>query len=784
MLSSSCTQNIDLSLVPERGFYSTQPAQKWEESLVTGNGTMGAMVAGNPFNEKIVCNHALLYLPLYPTLKPVSQGDYLDEIREMMLEGKYAEASQFVVNLSHTEGYGRKRATDPFIPAFQIDITGDSSQISDYSRTVDFTSGEVEVKWQDKNGIFSRRLFVSRPDNIIAMVITSKNRAPISTSISLSQILDASEKRLKKFELDDKLGILKIESKVVDEGLTYRAWYEKAYENGYAGYNSFEGYEGVVKIIPKGGEVNFNENKFIVEGASEIIVMASIRPSENMEESHLADIFDQLDDINPDYNKLLEKHKAVHNELFSRVSLDLGASEADRRKSSEELLQAGGTNPALIERLFDAARYNVICATGINPPNLQGIWGANMTPNWSATYTTNGNLPVVISHELQANTPELMLPLFDKFDSFMGDFQLSAKELFQCRGIHVPAVFTTHGLNNHFDAKWPMTFWTAGAAWYAMFYYDYYLYTLDEDFLRNRALPFMEQAALFYEDFLQEGPDGKFIFNPSYSPENHPSNSKSQACINATMDVMAANGLLRSLIAASQKLGVNSEKISTWQNMLAKMPAYKLNDQGEIREWMWEDLQDNHNHRHASHLLGLYDLHDPLIMKNPELVEGCKKAIDSRMEIRRQNEGGIMAFGLIQLGSSATALGESETAYDILAWLGNNYWNNNLVSTHDPHNIFNVDICGGYPSLVMKMLYYSEPGMVSLLPCKPEEWEKGSLKGAALRGGINLKELSWDSSGGQATLVSKVDQTIKLLIRGNENGKIELKAGVPERVGL
>lgn len=105
-----------------------------------------------------------------------------------------------------------------------------------------------------------------------------------------------------------------------------------------------------------------------------------------------------------------------------------------------------------------------------------------MTPPWSGDYTTNGNLPVVVSHYLQANTPELMLPLFDRLEAYMEDFKVNARELFNCQGIHVPSRFSSHGLNNHFDATWPMTFWLAGAAWYSLFYYDYYMYTLDKDF--------------------------------------------------------------------------------------------------------------------------------------------------------------------------------------------------------------------------------------------------------------------------------------------------------------
>ena len=83
---------------------------------------------------------------------------------------------------------------------------------------------------------------------------------------------------------------------------------------------------------------------------------------------------------------------------------------------------------------------------------------------------------------------------------------------------------------------------------------------------------------------------------------------------------------------------------------------------------MWGGLEENHNHRHASHLFGLYDLHDPEIMQNEALIEGCRKVIDRRMEIRRQDNGGIMAFGMVQLAFNAAALGEVEKAYDMLTW--------------------------------------------------------------------------------------------------------------------
>ena len=363
-------------------------------------------------------------------------------------------------------------------------------------------------------------------------------------------------------------------------------------------------------------------------------------------------------------------------------------------------------------------------------------------------------------------------------------FGTNARVLFNCRGIHIPSHFYTHGLDCQFDKTWPMTFWVAGAPWYSMFYWDYYLYTRDREFLRRRALPFMEESVAFFEDFLTEGADGKYIVNPSYSPENHPKNYKMQACINATMDIAAIKAMLRAVIEASRTLGANSDRIPAWQAMLDKMPAYGNNADGEFREWLWADMEDNHEHRHASHLIGLYDLHDPEIMQSRELRQGALKAIDRRMDFRRKENTGVMAFGICQLAFAAAALGQADRCEEMLGWLGDNYFLDNMFSTHDPHNIFNCDISGGYPSLVMKMLCYCEPGRIDIFPAKPSSWRRGSIKGMALRGGIIMEELRWDGSKTTVTLRADDTQEVSVTIYGKHVKNVRLKKGKPTTLAL
>ncbi|MGN6644314.1 MAG: glycosyl hydrolase family 95 catalytic domain-containing protein, partial [Verrucomicrobiota bacterium] len=472
--------------------------------------------------------------------------------------------------------------------------------------------------------------------------------------------------------------------------------------------------------------------------------------------------------LSPDFDRLLARHAKVHGELFNRVRLDLGGA-ADRGLTSEELIAAskvGRTSPALLEKEFDAARYAVISSSGELYPNLQGIWNGTWSPPWSSDFTQNGNVQTAIAADLDGNLAECLLPYLRYVESQVPQYRENAWRLYGCRGIHLPSRTSTHGLNNHFDSTWPMTFWTAGAGWAAHFFYDYYLHTGDREFLREHALPFMKEAALFYENFLVTGPDGNYLFSPSYSPENNPANSPSQACINATMDISVAKELLRNCIAACQTLDIDPGKVRQWQAMLARMPEYQINADGALKEWTTPLLEDNYAHRHASHLYALFDGLPEEIATNAPLRKAFQVAIEKRMEHRRHEPNGEMAFGAVQLGLAAASLGQAETCREVIDWLANLYWTPALTSTHNAHSIFNTDICGGLPAVVIKMLVASAPGRIDLLPALPGAWPKGKIEGVRCRGQIEVKELAWDGTRVSVTLNSANRQMMQLNLPG------------------
>ena len=157
---------------PQRGFVSARPAATWEHALVSGNGKYGAMVMGQPLDETIILNHARLFMPLNRPLPPVDTASHLPEIRRMFSEGQYQQAADYVVALATKANYGAKRWTDPFIPAFDLRVrTPAEGEVKDYQRSVDFQTGVAAVRWRDDRGEFCRRLFVSRPDDVVVLSI-------------------------------------------------------------------------------------------------------------------------------------------------------------------------------------------------------------------------------------------------------------------------------------------------------------------------------------------------------------------------------------------------------------------------------------------------------------------------------------------------------------------------------------------------------------------------------------------------------------------------------------
>jgi len=767
-----------LDAPPSRGFVSCTQATFWEEALVSGNGTIGALVMSRPLDETITFSHERLFMPWEPDLPVVNMAPHLDTIRQMIDDGGYRDAAEFVCSLSRKQGYQGMHWTDPLIPAFDLKITmSPAGEPRDYVRSVDFQTGVASVRWKDDRGVIVRRLFVSRADDVAVLLLRGDRNGAIDCRITL-----ATTPGVNDIEESEEGGESEFPRGVKDVAVTAHGSV-LTYSSRFTGTrpDSIVGHEGAAQVIARGGSLDTSEDAIVVKGADEVLILLSLDVIDAAEASALDNLRSHLAELNPDFDALLSRHTAIHGEIFNRTRLDLGGG-ADHKLSSEELLKKsrlGSLNHALLEKEFDAARYAILSSTSELPPTLQGIWTGTWTPPWQSDFTQNGNVPSAVASMLMANMPECMEAYLNYMESLVPHFRENARKLYGARGIMVPSRTSAHGYNIHFDEEYIHLFWTPGAAWASHFFYDYYLYTGDLDFLTKRALPFMKDSALFFEDFLVEGPDGRYVFNPSYSPENTPKNSNSQACINATMDIALVKELLTNLIAVCDELGTEREAVQRWKAMLKKMPEYRINEDGTVEEWTTPKLIDNHRHRHISHLYALYDGLPEEIAQNQELRDAFKKVIENRMGPRRAQGGGDMSFGLVQLGLSASSLGEADLAHETVDMLANIYWRSNLVSTHNPNSIFNVDICGGLPAVIIKMLVTAKPGELGLLPALPKQWPSGRIEGILCRGQITIERLEWDTEQVRATIRSGKRQEIRLSLRDGI-GEVEVTSGVAE----
>ena len=745
--------------VPERGFISSQQARTWEEGLISGNGTIGINILSRPLDETVIFSHERLFLPQGPPTMPPDNANRLFEIRNLIDRGLYRQATELAFDLSGQESF---MYPDPFVPAFDLNLQMEAQgEPRDYMRSVDFQTGEATVHWADDRGVFERKMFVSRADGLAVLLITGP-AGSIDCKLGIdprkpSDKLDARTISRSYQVFEDHIS--GVERSVEEGAITFRNSFTKAYPG------SIHALEGVAKVVQHNGQLIEGRESLEIKGADRVLVYVDLEVIYDPKQSVAGEMKAMMSDLGANYEDLIQRHAAIHGEMFRRMKLDLGGGR-DHLLTTEELMKKStneNMNMALLEKEFDAARYNIISCIGELPPTLQGVWGGTYVPGWASDFTHNGNVPSAIASLLMGNMEELMLAYTSYMESVVPYMEINAKHIFNSRGIVLPSRSTTNAFNNALAGSFAGGFWVAGAAWAAHFFYDYYLYTGDRDFLAGHALPFMEKVAIFFEDYLYEGPDGIYVFSPTQSPENTPGNTDSQGTFNATMDVAAARELLTNTIAASRELGVNQDQISKWELMITKLPPYMINEEGIIKEWLTPKLDNNDAHRHSSQLYPLYDGMPPEIAGNPELQEAFRKSIVYKLDKHwRGSRSGFMSFGLVQLGQAATSLGEGELAYECMQHLVNRFWLNNLASMHNHRSLFNMDISGGMPAVLIKMLVASDPGMIKLLPALPSKWPAGTIEGVLCRGQVEVKSLSWDKKNVVVSMISAKDQNINL----------------------
>ncbi len=753
---------------------------KWREALPCGNGPIGAAVYGSVHNETILLTHDDLWHEVRtPELPDVSSK--LAETRRLLLENKAFEADTILSDALKESGYDADIGAP--LPLGDIKIKMPVTLgFSNYRRILDMETGEVSVVWNDGYTCYQRRTFVSRHSDTIVTEVSCQGTNTLSTEIALD-LHDRTDTRMPDGTQGPKLPE-GLEIKVFDQGIIH---YAAKNEDG-------TDFGAVARIIATGTAISAHEDRLKVEGGTKALILVKVFINGDRE-IDWARLENDLYSAHDDYQAHLEPHVALHSELFNRATLDLGTDSSKHSLSTEELLleaYQGNVPTEMVEKMWAYGRYLLISSSreGSQPCPLQGKWCGAYRGYWTFNMA-NENLQMNYWQALSGNLTETLLPVFDYFESKMDDFRENARKLYGCRGILVSCI-TTPPSGLFKDIQPHILHWTGAGAWIGQHFFDYYLHTGDETFLKERALPYLREVALFYQDFFTVDETGYFLSAPSNSPENNPGNHTRDAeelvametTMNATMDFALAKEVLSNLITSAKVTGEYTDEIPVWKLMLKRIPPYQKNDDGAIKEWMHPFYTDNYSHRHQSHIYPVFPGTEVTRASDPELFDAFEIAIRKRLEIGISSQTG---WSLAHMASVYARMAEGDQALDCLSLLARSCVLNNFYTSHNDWRDsgigvdfdlapYQIDANMGWTAAVQEMLLFSTPGHITILPALPRQWSNGSVKGLLARGGVTVS-ISWNKTEGsvQATLKSLTNQEIDLHYNGDVH-KVSLAA--------
>lgn len=716
-----------------------KPADKWVDGLPLGNGTLGAMVLGNVFNERLSLNEDTLWTGFPKDKTNYSSKDYLEEVRNLIDNEKYYEAQE-IINEKMLSSY-----TESYAPLgdLLLDFYYKDNSFSNYSRELDLEKALVIVKYNVGNIEIKREAFVSAEDKVLVMKITSREELALNFDIRLKSLLKS--KSYKDGDLGLALkGITPIEllpSYVNDETIIYD-------EKGQLGTK----FSVRIRVNSRDGEVNVNENILKVRNSSEVVLLLSA--STNFEEFNVMQgslgrneealseiIINKASELS--YNELFSNHLKEYTELFSRVDFKLGEEEellpTDERL---ERLKSGEEDLSLITLYFHYGRYLLISSSrsGSEPANLQGIWNEEVRPPWSSNYTTNINTEMNYWPAEVCNLPECHEPLLNMIKDLSVSGVRTAKEEFNCNGWTANHNSDIWRYSNTVLGSCEWGYWPMGGPWLCQHIFQHYDFNRDKEFLKEY-YPILKGSAEFLLSWLKEDDNGFLNTCPSTSPENNFLDNEKRPCAaskSSTMDIAIIRDLFTNVITASEELNIDRDFKEKIKTAMDKLPKYKINKFGGIQEWFKDFEEKEPGQRHISHLFGLYPGKEITEYKNEALIEVCKNTLSRRLA----QGGGHTGWSCAWIINFYARLKDSDLAYKYLKTLLSKLTYPNLFCVHPP---FQIDGNFGGTAGIAEMLIQSHTDYIEILPAISKEWKTGEVKGLKARGGF-IVDIAWEDN--------------------------------------
>ena len=760
----------------------------WREGLPLGNGVIGASVYGGAANDVLMITHGdLWWQGKDSALQDVSEK--LPTVRKKISDGDYLGAEKVLSTELIRKGYRPQLSYPLPLCDFKIDMRVDRGA-KEYSRTLDMESAEASVSFKDGATRFERNAFVSRARDLIVYEISRVGQKNINASF--------------KFDLHDKFNArTQVAVSATPENVSLKT--ENYWLYFSARSSSGADFGAVAKINFFAGKQEIVGDSLVVTGAEKILVI--IKPFiEAQRDKAWKECKAAISEIKLTYDKLLKEHQSLHQKLFSSAEIDFGADPAARDGfvdgAISDAVQSGETSPALLEKLWAYGRYLMI--TGSRPEARPfapyGLWCGDYKAE-DAQINAAGNLQAVYDMTQSGNLNDFAESVFHLYESVMQQLKLNASRLYGCRGIFVPYTMSP-STGYPGDIRDSMIHFTGVAGWLGNLFYDYALYTNDQKFLKTRALPFMKEAATFYEEFFKLVELKYYESTPSYSPFSTPGNLANvdlrnasalssaagnslaethEVASNATVDFAIARSLLTNLIEGSKAAGMNKAEVIKWEDMLKKIPPYKYNADGTVSEYIDERCTDNPLSPSLAMFYPVYP--DYRNRDNIELNKAYSATAKKKTVSARES---MTADSLAGYAQVFARLGDGDQVYEQINALVRGMAMNNLMFAADdwrgmgsgkhgtwaqPVPYVNVMVTGA----MQEALVQSTPDMIHLLPALPAEMGKGSIAGFQTRANVEIASMEWDVPRGSLSVKLKAKRATTIDVQLPKTAKAPKK---------